>query len=312
MEGNAIIIDGNVFYGGGGYSSKDDIVSCYNPKQNEWNDLPGLGIKFFGLGQITGKLVAVGGKEIGGKKNIVGEVNMFNQQKQKWEKSFQPMPTARCSHGILSLENFLIAVGGIIAMDTYTGTKDEDSCNIVEIFKIEESQWYRTSSLPIESIINMSIVNHRNMCYVVGGYNDSKYLLNNVYCAEIGDLLRNIVPTTMQSKAKNCTTPVWKVLPSSPNYQPTALVIGDNLFSMGGSSSQMSKYKVDYETRVYMYSAANNSWIFVDYLPAPLILHVVAALSPTKLLLIGGESIGETKTKAVYKGRVWYLMNKPV
>ena len=37
------------------------IVHCYDPLQDKWTTLPPLPVKWFGLGQVNGELVAVGG-----------------------------------------------------------------------------------------------------------------------------------------------------------------------------------------------------------------------------------------------------------
>ena len=37
------------------------IVYCYDPSQDNWTTLPPCPVKWFGLGQINGKVVAAGG-----------------------------------------------------------------------------------------------------------------------------------------------------------------------------------------------------------------------------------------------------------
>ena len=68
-RGTSTVFNGKVYYGGGrSYmyleNSKDEYsVYWYDPSQNKWTTLPPLPVKWFGLGQVSGKLVAVGGKE---------------------------------------------------------------------------------------------------------------------------------------------------------------------------------------------------------------------------------------------------------
>ena len=63
--GKAAFINGKVYCGGVWSDNDDDeyIVYCYDPSQNKWTTLPPLPVKWFGLGQIDGKLVTVGGKK---------------------------------------------------------------------------------------------------------------------------------------------------------------------------------------------------------------------------------------------------------
>ena len=64
-EGKTAIINGKVYCGGGATNNDQHIVYCYDPSQNKWSTLPLLPVYWFGLGQVNGKLVAVGGKESG-------------------------------------------------------------------------------------------------------------------------------------------------------------------------------------------------------------------------------------------------------
>ena len=64
--GATTVIDGNVYHRGGrtdGSDTHDDeyVVYCYDPSQQAWTTLPPLPVRRFGLGQVQGKLVAVGG-----------------------------------------------------------------------------------------------------------------------------------------------------------------------------------------------------------------------------------------------------------
>ena len=43
----------------------DYMVYCYDLSQDKWTTLPPLPVKWFGLDQVNGKLVAVGGMKKG-------------------------------------------------------------------------------------------------------------------------------------------------------------------------------------------------------------------------------------------------------
>ena len=63
-SGQSTVINRMVYYGGGlAPAGKDCCVYSYHPYLDQWNTLPPLSVKRFGLGQIDGKLVVVGGAE---------------------------------------------------------------------------------------------------------------------------------------------------------------------------------------------------------------------------------------------------------
>ena len=62
--GQTIVISGKVYCGGGVTGDDNEcIVHCYDPPQDKWTTLPPLPVRWFGLGQVNGKLVAVGGEK---------------------------------------------------------------------------------------------------------------------------------------------------------------------------------------------------------------------------------------------------------
>ena len=64
VNGKTTVINGKV-YCGGGVTDGDSkcIVYSYDPSQDKWTTLPPLPVKWFSLGQVNGKLVAVGGSK---------------------------------------------------------------------------------------------------------------------------------------------------------------------------------------------------------------------------------------------------------
>ena len=66
-NGKTVIINNNVYFRGMGPDPEtvdendDNVLLCYNYKQDCWMALPPLPVKWFGLGQVDGKLIAVGG-----------------------------------------------------------------------------------------------------------------------------------------------------------------------------------------------------------------------------------------------------------
>ena len=282
-----------MYYGGGtSYDNDEYIVYCYDPSQDQWSALPPLPVRYFGLGQVNGRLVAAGGEKSGGLKSNV--IYMYDEQLQKWKQSqiIPPMPTARESLDVLTLQSALIVAGGDTPSSAYYNYVD-----LVEIFKLDTSQWYQTDPLPM-ACYDMSLVAIGNTCFALGGYNYPLFLNQALY-ASVDDLLGNVVPAnqTMIHSDRSDSQSAWKKLPNTPTYRPAAAVLAGNLLAIGGKET--SKGGADMN-KVYMYSPSANSWIYISDLPAPRTGIAVAVLSSTEILVIGGWYEGHVNT--VYKG----------
>ena len=83
--GMTTVISGNVYCGG--YAATSDechMVHCYNPSQDVWTTLPPLPVRYFGLGQLSGELVAVGGAEKG-YGSATNKVYNYHERSNKWK-----------------------------------------------------------------------------------------------------------------------------------------------------------------------------------------------------------------------------------
>ena len=276
-------------YCGGGYGTDDNyIVNCYDPSQDNWTALPPLPVRFFGLGQLSGKLVAVGGWKlsVGGPTN---EVYTYDEHSKKWKQTIPPMPTARDSLSVLSIQSVLVVAGGYRGHHVHT--------DVVEIFKADTSQWYRTDPLPtVCHDISLTVIS--GTCYALGGYRGSH--LSQVLYATVDDLLCNASPANQPTHNGSSDThdqSAWKTLVTTPTYGPVAAVLAGNLLAIGGNET--SKGGADMKD-VYMYSPSTNSWVYISDLPAPLSDTVPAVLSSTEILVIGGWCGG--RVSSVYKG----------
>ena len=286
-NGKTTIINGDVYFRGMGPEHEDDdnVLLCYNHEQDRWTALSPLPVKWFGLGQVDGKLVAVGGL----KKNEEATNNVYALNSlQKWKPAVPPMPTARCLPGVASLRSAMIVIGG------YSGGEDIDT---VEVFNSSTIQWYKTNPLPIVCR-EVSVVTTDNTCYVVGGYK-CPFRLNQAFHVSIDDLLHNAVPINQTTHSGSSDTrSAWKTLPNTPTYRPAAAVLAGSLLVVGGAESSIGEAD---KKAVYMYSPSTNSWIYISDLPAPRSRTTVAGLSSTEILVIGGVEDGE-RVKTVYKG----------
>ena len=147
--GKTTVINGMVYCGGGETNSRDTmdyVIFCYDLAQDKWTTLPPLPVKWFGLGQVNGNLVAVGGLKRNN--DTANVVYTYDKRSQKWKQTIHPMPTVRWSTSVLSLPSALIVAGGISLPSYYI--------DAVEIFQSDTSQWYTTDPLPT-SCCNVSL-----------------------------------------------------------------------------------------------------------------------------------------------------------
>ena len=274
--GQSIVIDGKVYFGGG-ITNDDDkryLVHCYSPTENQWTTLPPLPVKWFGLGQFNGKLVAVGGAKKDKKKRP--KVYVFDLQ--KWKSTvIPPMTVARTFPAVSSLSKLLIVAGGNIE-----GGHDT---NTVEIFQQATSQWHQGASLP-RACCNLTLIHSGYTLYALGGY-DQPSQLNQVLWTSISDLFQIQDPTK----------PTWRTLQSSPSYQPAPIMLLGNLLAVGGWKLPVGEVA---QKSIHMYSATTNSWVYFSDLPEPCAWTTCAVLSATEILVIGGRN--EENVRAVYKG----------
>ena len=263
-------------------------VYCYDSSQDKWTTLPPAPVRWFGLGQVNGTLVAIGGQKESDSRTS-SEVYTYDERSRKWKQTIPPMPTARRSSAILSLQSALVVAGGSRGFRVYT--------DAVEIFKPDTSQWYRIDSLPVGCcLIPLAAIG--NTCYALGRYKDPSHLNQALY-ASVDDLVRNAVPANQTTHSGSSDTQsAWKTLPNTPTYRPAAAVLAGSLLAMGGLET--SEGGADMK-EVYRYSPSTNSWIYISDLPTPQSRIAVAVLSSTRVLVIGGIG-GRERVNTVYQG----------
>ena len=296
---NATVIDSKVYCGGVTGFAIECTVYCYDTSKDKWTTLPPLPVINFGLGQVNGELVAIGGW----KKSDEEETNevytyYYDEQSQArmWKQTIPPMPTARCSPGVFSLQSALVVVGGVQV--TQSLRHEPTACT--EIFKPDTLQWYyRTDPLPRN---DMTLVASGNTCYALGGFERPLYHSQALY-ASLDDLLDKAIPADQTTHSGRCRRqPAWKPLPNTPNYQPAAAVLDGNLLAIGGNVERCGRP----DKKIFMYTRSTNSWIHVSDLPARRLDPTIAVLSSTEILVIGGwngdNPYGSTSMNTVYTG----------
>jgi N-acetylneuraminic acid mutarotase len=261
---------------------EEPLLYCYDSLQNEWSTLPPLNIRYFGLGHINDKLVILGGIKLPPSKERVNDVYTFVETTGKWKKLHSPMPTARSSPIVFSLENALIVAGGYSYKD---GRKVME--NVVEVFKVKESQWYRADELPasLQRVHMFGTVLNTEL-YLIGGLRVGA-TYSKVLSTSVTDLVNNAIPSHRKTDIPSTN---WKILPDTPTNKSAVTSIGGLLITLGGEKKA-----------IHMYSPSIDSWVHVGSLPELRLLTTISVLSPMEILMIGGFD-GSKDVNTVYKG----------
>ena len=287
-NGRSAVVNGKVFFLKGSIISVEEEetpVYCYDPTQDQWSTLPSLTVRLFGLGHVDGKPVTLGGVKLPPSKERISDVYTYMENTGKWKKVYPPMPTARSSPIVFSVENALIVVGGY----TLKGGRKMLE-NIVEVFQVKESQWYRASALPSTLHgANMFGTVHNSEVYLVGGLRVGA-TYSKVSYTSIADLINGAIPANHKSDHSGLTVPTWKTIPNTPTNKTAITSLAGLLITLGGEKDA-----------IHMYSPSIDSWVHVGSLPELRLLTTISALSPMEILMIGGFD-GSKDMNIVYKG----------
>ena len=90
-------------------------VLRYDTRSDQWSVLPPCPVKHFGIGQLSGKLVTVGGLD---RRAVVGDVYTYEEETQQWEKSIPPMSTPRIYPTVVTYRSSIAVCGGSKKVNT--------------------------------------------------------------------------------------------------------------------------------------------------------------------------------------------------
>ena len=299
MSQHNIVRIRSTIYCGGGYTggSIDTArqVFQYNPKQDTWSQLPICPTLHFGLTQLDGKLVTVGGEDHDRIDIPINDVYVF-QESETWENSIiPPLSIARMYLTAFDYKSTLVVSGGVIETDrkywTYT--------DAVEVFQPKTYQWYRAEPLPVASSY-MSCAIVKDMCYFLGGC-ESNVTTRRAYYTSLSNLISRALPPdhpgTSSTPQASPSPPTWQVLPECPLYYSTAAELGGCLLAIGGEDDSDSS-----SSAVHMYSPSTNSWVRISSgdLPVPRWMAAATQLEGGEVIFVGGDIKPVSPTKTVF------------
>ena len=301
MADHHIVRIGSTIYCGGGYTDKVDtsrLVFQYDPKQDTWSQLPICPTIEFGLTQLDGKLVTVGGRRLD-QFIPINDVYVF-QDSETWENSIiPPLPTARFYPTAFNYKSTLVVSGGVTQW--HTDPKLRTYTNAVEVFQTKMYQWYCAEPLPVaHSDMSCALVD--DTCYLIGGTKSGGYASRHAYCTSVSNLISRALPPdhpeTSSTPQASPSPPTWQVLPECPFYYSTAAELGGCLLAIGGEDDSDSS-----SSAVHMYSPSTNSWVRISSgdLPVPRDFAAATQLEGGEVIFVGGDiKLNSPPTKTVF------------
>ena len=271
------VVGEKVYVGGGVTESGDDryLVFQYVPASDEWTTLPPCPAFFFGLGQLSGELLTVGGVARG---TATKKVYHYKQESQQWEEFLQPMPTARYQLTVISAQSALTACGASTDVRCFP-------CTTVEVYSTKTSQWHTTDPLPDPFRVTSSATIN-NTAYLVGGTTTDYEPTKTVPYAPVASLIQRATSRPQQSASAaqpDSTSSAWKIFRDTPLVRSAATSLGGMLLAVGGIDDQG-----DTLPAVHVYSPATSTWIRVQSgdLPEPRYLCTAVKLPGNRLLVV--------------------------
>ena len=257
------VLIGDVVYVAG--DDSHDVLR-YDNRSDQWSALPPCPTKFFGLGQLSGKLVTVGGLD---GRAVVGDVYTYEEETQQWEKSIPPMPTPCKWPFVVTYHSSFAVCGG------YRGRTSD----IVEVFDSETSQWHAAAPLPVKRIgMPVTIIN--DTCYLggAGGGEGNR----SIMCASL--------PSLFQPHNQ-----VWTKLPDLPHGGSALTNMGGTLLALGGS-------RVSPSEDIHAYCPNTKAWVKIGRLPQACGAATAELLPSGEVILIGGKDSQGNWSENVYMG----------
>lgn len=271
------VVIGSTLYVGGGQTKttvSNHRVLRYCTDSNKWDSLPPSPFVHFGLGQLAGKLVTVGGSLEDNNTTVTGEVMQFSLESKSWVKIIDPMPTPRRRVCAVSYQSGIAACGGIETNYVFS--------NVVEVYYQE--QWSVASSLPAPRAALGAMIKD-NRVYLMGGFYPGlrKYdACQDCHSAELPVLFTA------------CHSTKWVSLPSLPAVGTAAVSHCGTLLVMGGLHPQSftNSYKI------YAYSISVNAWVSIGKLPFGRSSMMVTSTYNGDILLMGGWEEGSDSQRS--------------
>ena len=260
------MVDG-IVYVGGGYTGEEQYKSSifkYDAQKDQWSYLPPCPSEVFGMGHLSGKLIAAGGIL---RDRVTGNVYSFHMDSNNW-KEIPAMPTPRFRPTVISHRLTVAVCGGV----GKTGVISDK----VEVLRNGSSRWCTVDPLPMPGcLMKPALVG--DTCYLMGGYSTwhPSIPTNHVIHSPVASLF-----TPSSSHSSNAS--MWQLLPKDiPYNRSVAASLGGLLLAIGGWDETATN-------AVFAYSPAAPSWVQVGNLPSLRRAGGAVTLPSGEVMVVGG------------------------
>ena len=293
MVGAKTAVINGMVYVGGTVTAEDDshmnLVCKYDPVKDEWTTLPPAPVRGFGVGQLNGKLMIVGGETE--REGVTRDVHVLEEETQQWVKSIPPMPRGLVFSIVVSHSSSLVVCG----------TPDMTSSALVLVYNSQSSQWHSAAAMPLtfQSVYSSAVIVNDTYYMAVGGKGIADQVKQRswptspaVFSIPLSDLLD-----------PNAPEPCFcQCMPDTPCRGSRLAATGGCLLALGGLMPSYKNILTDIwlalsrtsktpnlSTAVHAYCSATSSWVEIGDLPdLQGFIPAVTTLSSGELFIAGG------------------------
>ena len=256
MFGGAVAMDRKFAY----FVSHSGVACVYNINHMSWSRLQKVPYKGCSLAVVRSMVTAIGGYE---QKEMNVLDKLFSLQGGQWVEHFPPMPTSRCKAAAVTAHNHLIVAGGEKGISYHLRT--------VEVMDTRELVWSTMTSLPLPYTEALGTICGDHL-YLLGGYYD-KDRTKTVLACSVKDLLFS--QKTSQS--------VWHRVADAPAYHSSCAAVNGELLAIGGYNEEAAT------NAIHMYNSSMNTWDLIGNMPTAKCDCLVAVLTTSEMLVVGGS-----------------------
>ena len=282
------LIGSTLYFGGGETQSAQNEernqLFALNSQSSTLERQPKCPVIHFGLGNLSGKLAVVGGRNLDGK-TLSSVVYVLEQiDEPTWNsKVIPPLSAPRARACVISQTEddssmCIAACGG----------KDESevSTSIVEVYRHGSPHWVTVTELPAPRAALRATVLH-NTAYLMGGYQD----MGDPGKAECYSIpLCNLFREDRQM--------AWTTMKELPTQSATPAHLYGTLLAIGGSVGEGKP--------VHAYNPNRRQWVHIADLTEGLSHATAAALPDGRVVIIGGRINADTRNrnKKIFIGKL--------
>ena len=254
----AAVVHGNMVY-----FSQECSVYSYEISEDEWTELGRCDYDSFSLAVVHNRLTTIGGCD---DKAFATNILLTLSSEMKWQNLLPAMSTSRVRPAAVTTLTHLVVAGG-------RTRRYSAGISSVEILDVYSHQWFCARSSPLDvQLWSPYLALCDGLLYL--SQNDT------LLSCSMEELLKSCKPASASDREA-----VWTSRKSIPVPSMCSLTtLRGHVLAIGGN-------QIDSNTRtgdIHCYDSISNSWSFIGELPTPRCDTIVAVLSSSELIVVGG------------------------